>query len=166
MKLLLTLLISLGCLQAQVGTFHAPVSATVTSSSSTTLTIQQPASGAKQVTFIAAIVQCPGQSFSVAQAYNGAGATTTAFLATPMMTTSPAQAHASLANAFSASNVGSGTTLSSLLTYTSGAIAVIDLTNPGASMTGNGITKNYSITLTNTGMSSCTATLDVIWSER
>jgi hypothetical protein len=149
---------------AQVGTFHAPVSATVAASASTTLTIQQPASGAKSVTFIAAIVQCPGQSFAVQQLYNGTGATATTLTTIPMMTTSTNTT--SVATAWSASNVGFGTVLMSTLTYTAGAIAVIDLTKPGATMSGNGINQNYSVTVTNTGSSSCTATLDVIWQER
>lgn len=164
MKPLLTLLISIGCLQAQVGTFHAPTTATLMASGNTVLTIQQPATSAKQVTFIAAILQCPGQPFSVIQLYNGAGATTTAFTPTPMMTTSPNQT--AVTTSFSASNVGAGTSLSNTLYYTTGAIAVIDLTNPGATMANNGITKNYSVTVTNTGSGVCIATLDVIWSER
>jgi hypothetical protein len=149
---------------AQVGTFHSPVSATVSASSSTTLTIQQPVSGAKSVTFIAAIVQCPGQTFTVAQAYNGTAATATSATVIPMLTTSTNTTNTALA--WSASNVGVGTSLSSTLTYPSGAIAVINLTSPGASMSGNGTSQNYSVTLTNTGSGSCTGTLDVIWQER
>lgn len=164
MKLLLILLISMGCLQAQVGTFHAPITSTLMANGSTVLTIQQPASGAKQVTFVAAILQCPGQPFSVIQLYNGTGATTTSFAPTPMMTTSPNVTP--VTTAFSASNVGAGTSLSNTLYYTTSAIAVIDLTNPGATMSGNGITKNYSVTVTNVGSGPCVAALDVIWSER
>jgi hypothetical protein len=164
MRYLLSFVLFSSLALGQVGTFHAPITATVTSTSSTTLTIQQPAVGAKQITFIAAIVQCPGQAFTVAQAYNGTAATSTAATVIPMLTTSTNTTNTALA--WGASNVGVGTTLASTLSYVSGAVAVIDLTKPGASMSGNGTGKNYSITLTNTGSGSCSATLDTIWQER
>lgn len=163
MKKLLLILLAIPAF-GQVGTFHAPVSVSVNGSSSTTLTIQQPASGAKTVSFITAIAGCGSNAFTLTQAYNGSAATNTSASVIAMMTTSTNTTNAALA--FSASNVGAGTALPSIPQYSAGSIAVIDLTKPGASMTGNGTSKNYSLTLTNNGSGSCTAVLDIIWQER
>lgn len=162
-RVLLSLLWTLP-LAAQVGTFHAPVTGTLNSSASTTLTIQQPASGAKNVTFYASIATCPGQNFTVELRYNGTAAANTSATVVPMMTTSPNTTNTALA--FSASDVGSGSSLQSILAFLSGSIFVTDLTKPGASMSGNGTTKNLSVKLTNNGSGSCTYTIDTIWSER
>ncbi len=163
MKRLFLALIALP-LAAQVGTFHAPVTGTLNNSSSTTLTIQQPVSSAKQVTFINATASCSGQSFTTELRYNGTAANATSAAVVSMMTTSTNTTNTALA--WSSSNVGSGSSLGSILPWPSGSIASYTLTNPGASMTGAGNTKNFSIKLTNTGSASCTYTLDVIWSER
>jgi len=64
------------CLQSAC--FFATQSGTVASSGATTLTIQQPATAARQVTFMGAVVQCPGQSFTIGQSQNGTAATATA----------------------------------------------------------------------------------------
>lgn len=164
MRLALIPLLTLTLFAQSVGTFHAPVTGSLASSAVTTLTIQQPASSAKSVTFVAAIITCPGQSFSVELRYNGTAASATSATVVPMMTTSPNSTNAALA--FTASNVGTGSSLSSILNYSGGTPVVIDLTHPGATMVGAGTTKNFSVKLTNTGSGSCTYTQDVIWSER
>jgi hypothetical protein len=164
MKRLFLTLVLCAAAHAQVGTFHAPVSVSLTSTSATTVTIQQPASGAKQVTFIAAVVNCPGQPYTIALTYNGTAATSTSATVYPMLTTSANTTNHALA--WSASNVGSGTSLLALQSYISGPPAVIDLTKPGATMAGNGTGQNLSLTMTNTGSGTCSATIDIIWQER
>lgn len=161
-QLLLSLLLAVP-LAAQVGTFHTPATGTLNSSTATTLTIQQPASGAKSVTFVAATATCAGQSYTTELRYNGTAASSTSAIIVPMLTSGTSTP---TTTAWSASNVGSGSSLGSILPWTAGSIASYDLTKPGASLIGSGTAKNFSIILTNTGVSSCTYTLDVIWSER
>ena len=147
--------------------FYATTSLTLASSAATTLTIQQPATGARQVTFNAAIVQCGGQTFTVDQAQNGAGATTTAGTAVallPVQYSSAGPAITAAAKVFTASNVGGGTAVAPTLSFGAGDPRVIDLSQRTVGL--SGITNNYSITLTNTGGSSCTGTISIYWSEK
>ena len=156
------------CLQQQC--FFAAQSATVSASGSTTLTIQQPATGARQVTFIAAVVQCPGENFTIGQSQNGTAATATAGTAAPLMPiatinggTTPVTAGALV---FTASNVGGGTAVAPTLTYTSGnPPTVIDLSQRTMGQP-NPAPVNYNVTLTNTGGSSCTGSIGIYWSEK
>lgn len=142
--------------------YTALASATVTASSTTMLTIQQPSSGAKLVTFESATAQCPGQSFTVDQYVVAAAATTTAGTAVnaggPNVFQPPAAA-----TVFTASNASAGTAVSPTLTYTSGAIAVVSISK--LQMGATGTTSNYSVKITNTGSSSCAASISVIWTE-
>lgn len=147
------------CLQQAC--FFATVSGTVTSSGTSKLTIQQPASGGKQITYNAAIVQCPGQSFSIDQSQNGTGATTTAGTAVALIPNSGATASAKV---FTASNVGGGTAVGPTLTYTSGGPQVVDLSQRTTGL--SGIANNYTVTLTNTGAGSCTGVVSIYWSEK
>jgi hypothetical protein len=156
------------CLQQAC--FFATQSGTVASSGATTLTIQQPATAARQVTFMGAVVQCPGQSFTIGQSQNGTAATATAGTAValiPIATinagTTPVTAKALV---FTASNVGGGTAVAPALTYASGSNPpVIDLSqrtmgtpNPGP--------LSYSVTLTNTGAGNCTGSIGIYWAEK
>lgn len=144
----------------QQGCFFATSSASVAAAGTTTLTIQQPTTSGRQVTYFSAIVQCPGQSFSVDQSENGTAASATAGTAVALIpTTATARA-----NVFTASNVGAGTATAPTLTYASGAIAVIDLSQRTTGLSGN--TNNYSIKLTNTGSASCTGTVSIYWMEK
>lgn len=160
--------ISNPCLQQQC--FFATQSATVGASAAATLTIQQPTTGSRQVTFIAAVVQCPGQSFTIGQSQNGTAATATAGTAVPLMPiatinggTTPVTAAALV---FTASNAGGGTAVAPALTYTSGnPPTVIDLSQRTMG-TPNPVPVNYNITLTNTGGSSCTGSIAIYWSEK
>lgn len=152
----------------QLSCFFATQSATVANSAATTLTIQQPATGFRQVNLIGAVVQCPGQTFTVDQSQNGTAATATAGTAValqPIATinggATPVTASAKI---FTASNVGGGTAVAPTLTYSSGAIASIDLSMRTMATAGTAV--NYSITLTNTGSGSCTGTVSLYFGER
>jgi hypothetical protein len=144
------------CLNAQC--YHAYVSTSVAASGSTVFTVQTPATGFKYVQLQNAVVQCPGQSFSVAQAQNGTPATTTAGTVISLLPTTVASA----SKVFTSSNVGSGTAMSATLVYTAGDARIIDLSQRVM----NTASQNYSITLTNNGAASCTAAIDVFWYEK
>lgn len=148
--------------------FVAIQSATVTSSSSTTLTVQQPASGAKQVTFLAAVAQCPGQAFTVAQSQNGTAASATAGSAValvPIHTINGGSTPvAATSLVYTASNVGGGTAIAPSISYTSGSVGVIDLSQRTVGVAGT--TNNYSVTLTNSGSGSCTGSIAIYWLEQ
>ena len=149
--------------------FFTQFSGTVNSSASTTLTIQQPTTGVRQVTLIAAVVQCPGQSYTIAQAQNGTPAVTTAGTATALSPifminggTTPVSASALI---FTASNVGVGTATASTYTYLSGLPPQV-ITLSSRSMGTAPAQSNYSLTLANTGAGSCSAGIGLYWSEK
>lgn len=151
----------------QQACFFATTTLSLGSSASTTLTIQQPAANARQVNFQAAVVQCSGQAFSVDQAQNGTGATTTAGTAVnliPVKTSVTGSAITAAAKVFTASNVGAGTATAPTLPYTVGDPRVIGLDN--RTMGNSGIANNYSVKITNNGGSSCTGFIAIYWSER
>lgn len=154
------------CLQQAC--FFATQSATVTMGSSTTLTVQQPAAGIRQVSFLAAIVQCPGQAFTVSQAQNGTAATATAGTAValvPIQVTGGGTAVSAAAKVFTASNVGGGTATAPVLSYSSGQPpVVVDLLQRTMGVTSP--VSNYSVTLTNGGSGSCTGTVSIYWGEK
>lgn len=140
--------------------FHFATSLSLASSASTTVTIQEPLVGTRQAQFNVAVVQCPGQAFSVAQAENGTAATATsgtpiAILPTPLATKSGLVP-------YTASNVGAGTSLGATLVYVVGNAQVIDLSQFSMSAA----SANYSLTLLNAGAGSCTGTVDIYWYER
>jgi hypothetical protein len=144
----------------QLSCFYATQSATVASNGTSTLTIQQPATGFHAVSLIGAVVTCAGQTFSVDQSQNGTAASATAGSAVALVPTTAAAS----ALVFTASNVGSGTAVAPTLPYTSGSIATINLINRTMNVAGTAI--NYSVKLTNTGGSSCTGTVSIYWMEQ
>lgn len=146
------------CLQQ--GCYFATVTGTIASSGTSVLTIQQPATGGRQVTLIAAVVQCAGQAFTVDQAQNGTAATTTAGTIVKLIPTTATAA----AKIFTASNVGGGTAVAPTLTYTSGDPRVIDLSQRTTGLSGTA--NNYTITVTNSGAASCTGGIGLYWSEK
>lgn len=140
--------------------FFATVSGSIGSSGTSKLTIQQPSTGGKQVTFIAAVVQCAGQTFTVDQSQNGTAASATAGSAVALAPNSAA----AVAKVFTASNVGGGTAVAPTLSYTAGDARVIDLSY--LFMKASGTTNNYTVTVTNTGGSSCTGGISIYWGEK
>lgn len=147
------------CLQQAC--FFATVSGTVNSAGTSKLTIQQPATGGKQVIYNYAVVQCPGQTFSIDQSQNGTGATTTAGTAIALIPNSTATAAAKV---FTASNVGGGTAAGPTLTFTAGGPQIVDLSQRSTGL--SGITNNFTVTLTNTGAGSCTGAVSIYWAEK
>lgn len=123
---------------------------TIAANGTATITIQQPLTGAHQITLIAAVVQCPGQSFTVSQAQNGTGATATPAVPVPLWPT----VKTATASIFTASNVGAGTATAPVFTYPAGiSPQAIDLTMRTMGLSGIG--NNYTVKLTNTGTASC-----------
>ncbi|MDE2098947.1 MAG: hypothetical protein KGL39_16965 [Patescibacteria group bacterium] len=143
----------------QNGCYVATTSTTLGASASTTLTVQQKASGARAVQFSAAVVQCPGQSFTVDQSQNGTAATATTGSAVALTPTTTAAA----ATVWTASNVGAGTATAPTLSFVSGPPAVIDLSQRNMNTSGTAV--NYSLKLTNTGSASCTASIAIYFQE-
>lgn len=168
MKLIYLLILALPIYAQQQNRYLASYSASLASSAAVTLTIQQPATAANQISFEGAatslppgvIITCPGQSFTVAQSANGTAATATAGTFTKMPgTLQPAQA-----TFWTASNVGGGTTIAPLLTYSSGSIGTIDW-SPLRLGTG-GTSANISLTITNTGSGTCTVAVGIYLREQ
>lgn len=143
------------------GCFFATVTGTVAMSATSKLTIQQPATGGRQVAYIAAIVQCAGQTFTIDQSQNGTAASTTLISSVAMIPNSTKTAGAL---AYSASNVGAGTAVAPTLAYVAGNPQVIDLSQRTTGLSGT--TNNYTVTMTNTGSGSCTGTVSIYWSEK
>jgi hypothetical protein len=126
--------------------FFATQSGTVNGSSSTALTIQQPATGFKQVNFIGAVAQCPGQTFTVDQSQNGTAASTTSGSAVPLIPYPATSAKpdgtavpVATATVWTNSNVGAGTAVAPTLTYTSGNIATTDISQRSMSVAGTAV---------------------------
>lgn len=142
----------------QFACFHASTSGSVAAAGTSTLTIQEPATGVRQVQFITVTSQCATQTFTVSQAQNGAAATTTAGTAVALIPTTATAA----AKVFTASNVGAGTATAVALSYLAGTASSIDLSMRSMSIAAN----NYSVTLTNTGALACTGSIDIYWYER
>lgn len=167
-KLLVFFVLSVPLFAQQQSRYLANYTASLASSASVTLTIQQPATAANQVSFEGSatglppgvIITCPGQSFTVAQTANGIAATATAGTITKMPgTLQPAQS-----TFWTASNVSGGTTIAPLLTYSSGSIGTIDW-SPLRLGTG-GTSANISLTVTNTGNTSCTVAVGIYLREQ
>ncbi len=127
-------------------------------SASITLTWQQAASPTTRVYFEGAstglaaglMVQCPGNEFTIAQAANGTAATQTAATIVKLPGTYSAPLH----TFWTSSNVGAGTAIAPLLTYSAGAIAALDWSS--MSLGSRGTAANLSLTVTNIGGSACT----------
>lgn len=158
------------CVQQQA-CFFAQQSATISSSSSITLTVQQPTTGsARAVNFIGAVAFCNGQSFTIAQAQNGTNATATAGTVSaliPIQTTGGGTAITATATAWTSSNVGGGTATAPTLPYASGTgPQTIDLSQRNMSGNAGAAGPNYSITVANTGAASCSGGIAIYWTER
>lgn len=143
------------CLQNQC--FVGIWSGTVNASASTTVTVQEPTTP-KQIQFVGAVIQCPGQTFTTDQAQNGSAATATFGTATPMVPTTAVSA----AKLYTASNVGAGTTVAPAILSASGTVQFIDLTQRMMNAAG----QNYSVKLTNTGAGSCAGSVALYWAEK
>lgn len=123
----------------------------------TTLTIQAPAANAKQWTGETAVIYC-SVACNVTQAKNGSAATATTGTWTPI---NPAETTPAATSVFTASNVGSGTTVGPLIHMGAGQTLTIDLSKVSIGSTGTAT--NYSIAVSSiTG----TANISVIGTEK
>lgn len=127
------------------------------SAASTALTIQQPASNAKQVALETAVVYC-SVACNITQAQNGAAATANAGTAVSSL---PGSSAAAVANVFTASNVGAGTTIPPVLHLAGGATVTLDLSS--LTMGNTGSATNYTIS---TSSITGTANITIYWRER
>lgn len=155
MKTILTLLLSAFALLAQDGKLHYVAhKETSLSSAVEKVTIQQPSTGAKTVTFTgAALYSSVAATFTLSQA--GTPATNTALTPTPLN-----QAPAATAKAFYSSDVGSGTTV---VPYHVAAGQTLPIDLSSFYFAGNGITQNLTIASSSvTG----TVSIDITWDER
>ena len=176
MKTLIALLLAgTAFAQTQIP-WRASVTSTVTASSSYTFTVQQNGYNSQNVQ--AAVISCGTNTFTVAQAQNGAAATATALTQT-ITGTVAASANALIAlgpqglqtpltvTAWTASNVGTGTALSGVTPFSSiaiiGPFAGRSYIASFASYTSGGsqVPNNYSLTVTNTGSGSCSLVIDI-----
>lgn len=117
------------------------------------LTVQQPSSGAKKITFKRAFIQCSAACV-VTVSRNGTAASGTALTPTPLITGNTATA-----TGWRSSNAGSGTVLSTF-SLAAGEGTPIDLT--GIFLTGTGTTKNLSIA---TDSITATVYININWVE-
>ena len=119
------------------------------SGAGTSATVQQPTTGAVQVTLETASVYC-SVACNVTQAANGVGATTTAGTVTPIV---PTNLGASAPfNFFTASNVGAGTAQGGITHVAAGGTAVICLNvscgnTQSVQLAGAGTNINYTVTV-------------------
>lgn len=147
-KLLFVIILAGGVCQGQT---YTVTKQTALSGAAETVTVQQPASGSRQVTFISAYFDC-SVACSFTMSVNGTAATATTLAVNNV---NPAETAAS-AKAFSGSNVGSGTTIA---TYncTAACSVPIDLTNVTFAQ---GLGTSTNLTLKS---SSITGTVDIIF---
>ena len=106
----------------------------------TTLTIQQAATGTRQINLETITVFC-SVACNVTQTQNGTAATATAGTLTPIGNTQvPATA-----SAYTASNVGAGTAVGAMLHLAGGQTVIIDVSKVSLGKSGTGT--NYSVTV-------------------
>lgn len=146
--------------------WRASVTATVAASGSYVFTVQQGGSNVQGLQ--AAVISCGTSTFTVGQSQNGTAASTTALTQTitgtvatsanALVALSPWPINTPLSvTAWTASNVGVGVATSGVTPYSS--TAVISLT--GRSFASTSTAQNYTFTVVNTGMSSCSLVIDV-----
>lgn len=153
MRLLPVFLLALSAFCAEPAQYSAYRSVSLTSAAET-VTIQQPATGARRVILVSASVYCSAACVPTFKR-NGTAADINAMTVNTLTDAyrSPA------AVAFSGSNVGSGTTLYSY-NVAAGSTATFDLS--GIELRGNGATKNFSIS---TDSVTATVKIQILWRE-
>jgi hypothetical protein len=148
-------------LAAQTARFTATTGDAVLSAAATALTVQKPASdgvtNGRDVTLESAFVYC-SVACNVTQSYNGTAATATAGTVARLP---PVGGAAATATAWTASNVGVGTSVGGIIHVGAGQTVVIDLSK--LTLNGAGTGANYTVSV---GTMSGTANITVTWSER
>jgi len=153
---LLALLAFTASAQQTPNAYSATTGNVTLSGAGTKFTIQQPATNAKQVSLVAAVVQC-SVACDVTQSQNGTAATATAGTVNALLPIGPA----AIATVWTASNVGAGTPAGGILSLAAGEHQTLDLTLMHMGNTGTGT--NYTIAISSiTG----TANITLYWSEQ
>ena len=158
-----TRILLLGCLcalaaLAQPARYSATTGDVTLSAAGTKFTIQQPATGAKQVRLEAATVYC-SVACDLTQSQNGAAATSTAGTASPVLPIG----RAALATVWTASNVGAGTPAGGILHLQGGVGTERTLELSSITMGNTGTGTNYTFVISSiTG----TANITLYWSEQ
>lgn len=129
--------------------------ATTLSSAVEKITVQQPAAGAKKVTFKVVVIYCSA-ACTITFSRSGTAATTTTLAPVALSPNTPT----STVTGWSGSDAGSGTALWTT-EIAAGAIASIDVT--GIVLSGAVLTQNFSVaTASMTG----TVKITIVWTER
>ncbi len=175
MKKLILILAALPALGQTVIPWRASVTASVSASASYVFTVQQ--NGANVQNVNAAVISCGSNAFTVGQSQNGTAATATALnqtvtgtvatSANALMVLSPWAINTPLTlTAWTASNVGTGTAISGVTPFLSTAIIAPAPGRPAiATFSSTSTAQNYSLTVTNTGSSSCSLVIDLYGSQ-
>lgn len=150
-------LAAMSCL-AQTTRWSGTTGEVAVNSTSYNFTIQQPASGAKAVSFEQATVNCTA-ACKVTFSQNGTGATNTAGTLTAITPGSGTPA----TKLFTNSNVGAGTAVPGTVYVGASAQQTIDLSKITLPATSS-IAVNFTITVTTT--STCTVNMTIFGSER
>lgn len=140
--------------QPRIVNTYSFVCDTTPSGASAACTVQQPASGAKTIQFIDAFVYTVTAT-DITVARDGTAATATAGTANKLNSTTAA----ATVSVYTASNVGAGTTLSTVPLAAAGS-TVLDLEE--IQMIGNGTAKNLTI---KTGTTSARVVVVIRWRE-
>ena len=128
---------------------------TTLSTTAETVTVQQPATGAKRVLLKSASIYCE-EACVVTFKRSGTAATTTALAVIPQSVSFPA----ATATAFSASNVGSGTTL---YQHSIGATSTEVFDLEGIELSGRSTASNFSVS---TNTISGEVRIQIVWREQ
>lgn len=128
---------------------------TALSSSAEVVTVQQPATGAQVVRFISAYVDSTAACSITIERNAGPAATSAALTPVPA---NPEQA-ASIATAYSSSNVGTGSVITRA-GIAAGGYVIVDLSH--VYLRGNGVNKNLTV---RTGSCTGTVNIDIVYTE-
>lgn len=152
------LLFSCGVIDAQRTAFDSRFTifrATTLAAAAEKLTVQQPATGSKNVYFVSASVYC-SVACTATMSRDGTAASTTTL--TPVAISGIGTA--TTATGYRSSNVGSGTAISVDHVVAAGSTVVFDLS--GVQLRGNGTTKNFSV---ETNAITGDTKIQIIWRE-
>lgn len=189
MKYLISLLLLASLAPAQQNSrFAAILTGSVSSTGALVLTVQEPTSNGVQALIESVQASCAGETFTVDQSVNGSAASTTAVSQTLTGTLAigatgyialwpTAQNVNGVLAVYKASNVGTGVAQNMTLSYPSGGPVLITPGNPASGPFNGyqaytplilppgstGFQPNYTVTMTNTGMSSCTGFIQINW---
>lgn len=140
MHRLFSLLLIAGTLSAQTASVRWSGTTGDVTTTSSTVTIQQPTSAARSVALESVVVYC-ANACNITQAQNGTAATSTAGTLRTLTNTSGS----AVTKFWTASNVGAGTAIAGIFHLSAGSTVVLDLTKLSLPKSNSGAV-NYSVT--------------------